>query len=243
MADDESPSTMTFGPKLESIILVDPNATEESMDPGPLPVIPSQKDKSTGYGSSVTPKSDASSANATSNWIPRQVASHVSENASEKPRKGSLTWLWWVIAILLLVFLVTQVLWFKRDSLAANQAWLRPVLAQMCGALDCTLNLPHDPKQVVILGSDLQTEEDGRLILAINLANKAKSYMAWPVLELTLTDVEDQPLARRVFAPSEYVRSPKQEATGIAQESEVPITLTLQSRDIRAAGYRIRTFY
>ena len=242
MAEDESPSTMTFGPKLESIILVDPNVSYEDHDPGPLPVIEPRAEpgRAAGLGSSVPPSYTTTASATGSDWIPRQPSAPASQKIAEK---GALTWLWWLLSIVLVLALFAQLAWFMRDSIAARYPALRPTLAQMCVALDCRLGLPRDPKQVVILGSDLQTEADGKLVLTINLVNKAKTRMAWPVLELTLIDVEDQPLARRVFAPSEYLASPKLEADGIAQLSETPITLSLQSKDVKAAGYRLRPFY
>lgn len=242
MAEGDGPTTMTFGPKLESIILVDPNATDEDHDPGPLPVIEPRAEpgKAAGLGSSMPPAYAKPPSATSANWIPRQPPTPAGR-ATQK--KGSRAWLWWVLSIILLLVLAAQLAWSMRDNLAAQHPGLRPALSQMCQVMGCTLGLPRDPKQVIILGSDLQTEDDGRLVLTINLANKAKNRMAWPVLELTLTDVEDQPLARRVFAPSEYVSSPKQEAEGIAQLSEVPIALTMQSKDIKAAGYRLRMFY
>lgn len=242
IAEDENPTTLTFGPKLESIILVDPNAAHDDHDPGPLPVIEPQPEpgRATGHGSSVPPPPSRIGNSASTNWVPRQPAS----SANKAPQKGrSLAWLWWLLSILLILVLLSQTIWFMRDSLAAQHPALRPVLQKMCGVLDCTLGLPRNASQVVVLGSDLQTEDDGRLVLTLNLANKAATNMAWPVLELTLTDVEDQPLARRVFAPSEYLNSPKLEAEGIAQLSEVPIALTMQSKDVKAAGYRLRMFY
>lgn len=243
MAEDESPSTMTFGPKLESIILVDPKASYEDHDPGPLPVIEPRAEpgRAAGLGSSVpTPYIKPASATG-SDWIPRQPSAPASQKIDEK---GALTWLWWLLSIVLVLALFAQPAWFMRDSLAARYPALRPALEQICGALDCTLGLPRDSSQIVVLDSDLKTEDDGRLVLTLYLANKAATNMAWPVLELTLTDVEDQPLARRLFAPSEYLNSPKLEAEGIAKLSEVPpIALTMQSKDVKAAGYRLRMFY
>ena len=241
MAED-GPTTMTFGPKLESIILVDPNAMDEDHDPGPMPVIEPQAEpgRAAGLGSSVPP-SQARSASATdSNWVPRPAAPATVKTDKQRKLPG---WVWGLLAGLLILLLVTQLLWFMRDKLAANHPALRPVISQLCAAMDCVIGLPRDANQVMILGSDLQTEENGQLILTVNLANKAQTAMAWPVLELTLTDVEDQPMARRVFAPSEYLGAPGLEGRGIEQQSEVPIALTLGSSDLKAAGYRLRMFY
>jgi len=238
----EGPVSMTFGPKLESIILMDPNAGPEDLDPGPLPVIGPRPEpgKATDAGSAYQPPSAKAASATGSNWIPRQPAQRAVQGAQ---KKGQFRLVWGVLTVVLLVAIVTQLAWFLRDTLAARHPGLRPALTHMCLFLDCTLGLPQDPKLVVILGSDLQTENDGRLVLTITMANKAKTSMAWPVLELTLTDVEDQPVARRVFAPSEYLASSRLEEDGIPQLSEVPIALTLQSKDVRAAGYRLRMFY
>jgi hypothetical protein len=145
--------------------------------------------------------------------------------------------------VILLLGLAAQLVYYMRDRLASAYPELRPQLAQMCGALNCVLSLPKDTRHVLILGSDLQTEDDGRLNLEITLANRAAHALAWPVLELTLTDVEDQPVARRMFAPSEYLPGSGMEAAGIQARTEVPFNLQLQSKGLKAAGYRLRMFY
>jgi hypothetical protein len=58
-----------------------------------------------------------------------------------------------------------------------------------------------------------------------------------------LTDFKDQPVGRRVFAPSEYLPSPELESAGMQPLSEVPLTLKLQTRDVKAVGYRLQMFY
>jgi hypothetical protein len=50
-------------------------------------------------------------------------------------------------------------------------------------------------------------------------------------------------VARRMFAPSEYLPSREMETAGIQAVSEVPFNLQLQSKGLKAAGYRLRMFY
>lgn len=248
IAEHEMPSA--FGPKLESIILVDPNLPPADDDYGPMPQIEkgkpadaSPEKSSAENASAVPPKGGWGSrqASATSTgWIQRQPSTKSSAQAVKKNRLG---WLWTLAVLVLLLALAVQLIFYMRDRLASNYPELRPHLAQMCEALDCVLSLPKDTRQVVILGSDLQTEETGGLNLEITLANRAAHPMAWPVLELTLTDVEDQPLARRMFAPSEYLPSSSMEAAGIQARTEVPFKLQLQNKGLKAAGYRLRMFY
>lgn len=278
MAEDQAPVS-AFGPKLESIIIVDPN-NEADDDYGPMPIIPPPKPAGTQAGSvwpgtaktestwpgaaksestwPGTPKPAGSvppshgtpvgswggrreKNEPSTGWVPRQRDS--APVAAKGAKKRSLNWLWAIIILILLAALGAQVFYYMRDKLASNFPGLRPALAQMCDTLGCSLGLPRDPQQVLILGSDLQTENENNLALGITLANRAAHAMAWPVLELTLTDVEDQPIARRMFAPSEYLPSGDMEAKGIQARAEIPFNLQLQGKDIKAAGYRLRMFY
>ncbi len=239
-----------FGPKLESIILVDPNLPQADDDYGPMPTFEAKQEApkpETPAAAAYTPAPPptagwgARQSTATSTgWIPRRP----SPAPSVKPeKKNKLGWLWALLIILLLLVLGAQLVYSMRDRLAASYPETRPFLEAICEDLNCKISLPRDPRQVSILGSDLQTENDDSLSLEVTLANRASYPMAWPVLELTLTDVEDQPLARRMFAPSEYLPNSSMETAGIQGLTEVPVTLQLQSRGIRAAGYRLRMFY
>lgn len=251
MADEQGvPSA--FGPKLESIILVDPNLPEPDDDYGPMPVFegrqeqPKPETPAPEYKAATTPPPAglaARQSTATSTgWIPRRPAPSPATTGSQK-KKRPLGWLWALLIIFLLLGLAAQLVYSMRDKLAASYPEMRPFLEAVCDDLGCTVSLPRDNRQVVILGSDLQTENDGNLVLEVTLANRASYPMAWPVLELTLTDVEDQPLARRMFAPSEYLANSNMEAAGMPVRSEVPVKLQLQSKGIRPAGYRLRMFY
>lgn len=240
-----------FGPKLESIILVDPNLPQADDDYGPMPTFEAKQEApkpETPAAAAYTPATPptagwgARQSTATSTgWIPRRPPA---ASATAKPeKKRQLGWLWVLLIIFLLLALAAQMVYTMRDKLAASYPEIRPFLEAVCDDLGCTVNLPRDTRQVVILGSDLQTENEGNLVLEVTLANRASYPMAWPVLELTLTDVEDQPLARRMFAPSEYLANSALEAAGIQGRTEMPIKLQLQSKGVRAAGYRLRMFY
>jgi predicted Zn finger-like uncharacterized protein len=251
MADEQGVPSV-FGPKLESIILVDPNLPQADDDYGPMPTFDNKPEApkpempaapSHAPAPSTPAGISARQSTATSTgWIPRR-APPPSTSARPEKKRSKLGWLWMLLALILLLALAAQVAYYMRDKLAANHPEIRPFMEAVCEDLGCSVNLPRDTRQVLILGSDLQTENGGNLNLEITLANRASYPMAWPVLELTLTDVEDQPLARRMFAPSEYLPSSSLEAKGIPARTETPFNLQLQSKSIKAAGYRLRMFY
>jgi len=64
--------------------------------------------------------------------------------------------------------------------------------------------------------------------------NPLRTYaQVWTVRVLTLTDPQGRPLARRSFAPSEYLGDPVSRDTGIPAYSEQPLVLPLTVRDLK----------
>jgi hypothetical protein len=144
---------------------------------------------------------------------------------------------------LLLVLLLAQTAYFLRDTLASRLPQTRPALEQACAALGCTLSLPKNLAQLQIVGSDLQTEASGRLRLTLTLGNRAGHAQAWPVLVLTLTDQRNRPLARRSFAPSEYLGDARRIADGLPPRSEQALNLPLTVRDLAPMGFDLQLTY
>ncbi|MHB1094531.1 DUF3426 domain-containing protein, partial [Thiobacillus sp.] len=186
---------------LDSIILIDPDIPVPD-DPGPLPQI----HIAPGYPPEpATPLRRSNAAEA-------PPAARI-EYASPMPGKARIPssprrispWVWGTASLLLFVVLLAQTTYFLRDTLVSRLPQTRPAFEQACAALGCTLSLPKNLSLLQIVGSDLQTEANGRLKLTLTLGNRANHVQGWPVLVLTLTDQHNRPLARRSFAPSEYL--------------------------------------
>jgi predicted Zn finger-like uncharacterized protein len=126
---------------------------------------------------------------------------------------------------------------------AHSPAQTRPALEQACTVLGCTLSLPKNLARLQIIGSDLQTEASGRLRLTLTLGNRAGHAQAWPVLVLTLTDQRNRPLARRSFAPSEYLGDARRIADGLPPRSEQALSLPLTVRDLAPMGFDLQLTY
>jgi hypothetical protein len=245
---DVTPSVMPVGiaqrehtDDLPSIILIDPDAQVDD-DPGPLPQF-----KVAGlYPSPPEKAATASPASAAAPAARVEYAPSLPSTAriTSAPRRIK-SWVWGVASTLLLLILVAQTAYFLRDTLVSRFPELRPGFERACALLGCTLSLPHDASLVRILGSDLQAEPGNanQLRLTLTLGNHAPHAQAWPVLVLTLTDRRDRPQARRSFAPSEYLSDPARVAAGMAAATEYPLTLTLTTRDLTLAGYRLELAY
>lgn len=226
---------------LPSIILIDPNIPVPD-DPGPLPHIYAPN-YSYDPAAPVYPRAPDAFA------PPPPLASI--EYARSMPRTARVppaprhikTWIWAVASTLLLVVLLAQATYFLRDTLVSRLPQARPGFEQACAVLGCTLSLPQNLALLQIIGSDLQTETRGRMKLTLTLGNRANHVQAWPVLVLTLTDQRNQPLARRSFAPSEYLADARRIAAGIPPRSEQPLSLPLSVDNLAPMGFDLQLNY
>jgi predicted Zn finger-like uncharacterized protein len=220
--------------ELPSIILIDPDIPVPD-DLGPLPQFePEPEPPAAPVFTATEPPA------ARIEYAPQQpdiVPVSLSAPRRLKP------WVWGLSSVLLLIVLLAQTSYFLRDSLVARWPQMRPTLEQACTALGCSLSLPQNLAQLQILGTDLQTETPNRLKLVLTLGNRADQAQAWPVLVLTLTDQRERPLARRSFAPSEYLADPQRIAAGIPPRSEQPLSLPLTVRDVAPMGFDLKLTY
>lgn len=109
-------------------------------------------------------------------------------------------------AVILTVVLALQLVLAQRAQLSQSAGW-RPLLGTLCGALGCSLPPWHEPAAFVVVERDIRSLQDppGVLQVTARIRNEARWAQAWPRLQLTLSDVDGQPLATRVFQPAEYL--------------------------------------
>ncbi len=165
------------------------------------------------------------------------------EAAAPARRRLPRTWGLAVLAMLLLAG--AQFAYIFRDELASGMPWTRPYLGAFCDLLGCRIELLRLPELMDIEYSDLQPESGrrDRLMLRATVRNRASVTLAYPYLELTLTDHRDQALARRVLPPAEYLPPGADAAAGVAANGEIHVALPLDVAGVGASGYRLYVFY
>ncbi len=166
--------------------------------------------------------------------------------AWDKPRRRPRhTWLYASASVLLIVLFVGQVLFHFRDSIAAYRPGTRPLLARMCELVGCTVGPLRDIKALAIDASELLADpaHKGLLILAATVRNRARYAIAYPHLQLTLTDMQGQIVVQRVLAPAEYAGGMSDPGGGIAGDSEVLVKLFIDASATTQAGYLLYPFY
>lgn len=134
--------------------------------------------------------------------------------------------------------------WFYRnkDELAANHESIRPLLQSACVALGCQVNLPRKLSEVVIDSSSFVRRESNRFDFQLMLRNRADVEVVMPTLELTLTDIENQVIARRMIPPADWPEQPTSLAAQAEWSLQLELLLDVPPTQI-VTGYQAELFY
>lgn len=165
--------------------------------------------------------------------------------ASTGTRRSTRRWPWVAGAVVLGIALALQLVYAFRDQVAAAWPGTRPVLERVCARIGCVVAFPRRAEQLAIESSDLLADpkQANVVVLTASLRNRGSSVVAHPALELTLTNAQDQAIARRVFQPADYLKDPAAADRGLAGMSEIDLRIALDTGDLKPAGYRLFLFY
>lgn len=147
-----------------------------------------------------------------------------------------------VALLLLALVLALQYVLLERDRLAAVTPALRPMLTASCVLLGCTLSAPRQIESIAIESSTFASVNPGVYDLRLSLRNVSALDLAAPALELTLTDMQDHALVRRVLLPTEYGGT-LLIAAGAELAANVPMAVREGSTAEKIAGYKLLAFY
>lgn len=191
-----------------------------------------------------------SSPQSESNQDSYQTPSFLNDLTVDEPlvkrwKRKPFSWPAFAVSILLMLVLLGQSVYFMRTEIAALYPQTKPLLTQACHVFKCTVPLPQKIDLLTIDDSDMQEHltYQNVLVFSSTLINHANFAQAYPNIELTLTNTEDEPVLRRTFKASEYLQNPSSAVTGIAAKEEMRIKLQLNTSDVAVAGYRVSLHY
>ena len=178
-------------------------------------------------------------------WPAYQNGAYVpsSLNLSMPAPSRSRVWLWAPATVLALLLLLLQAGLHFRSELALNYPGAKTLLAEVCALFGYDLPLPRNAALLTIEASDLHPGNATQLVLGATLKNRAPYTQAYPDLELTLTDIADQALLRKVMAPSDYLPPGIDAAAGFTGNADLAFNLAFETDLPGASGYRIYVFY
>lgn len=251
----EVPPMATPAPQPEPVAVAAP--ADESPQYEPTSRIDTQVDTQTdgrgesGFGRS-RPRSRFDDVDLVDSVVPDDAVSapRSSEPAASFLREAERSEQWqrprvrrslWLLSLLLALVLATQVALQQRATLVARWPATVPIIATLCGVLGCTIEPPRALEAMAVESSGLTRVEGAPLYrLQVTLRNRGSLQVQAPSLDLTLTDMRGDIVARRVLRPIDLgAPAPGQLAAG----AEWPINAVLDLGDVRVAGYTVELFY
>ncbi|MGH8117655.1 MAG: DUF3426 domain-containing protein [Rhodanobacteraceae bacterium] len=168
------------------------------------------------------------------------AASVVGEPVYVPPRRPvrRSTWLWALGCAVLALTLAAQVAWASRAALvrdSATRAWSLAV----CTKLDCRLPPIRDVAKLELVSRDVRADPRaaGALSITATVRNNAAFRQPWPVVVVELTDLDDEVVAMRRFAPADYVPDAARRRAGIAPGTTAAIAFEVADPGTRATGF------
>jgi predicted Zn finger-like uncharacterized protein len=189
---------------------------------------------------------------------PRYAQAQVKSNESADPQKLSFMRqarrrsLWQhiavrlslgVLSLALLAALVVQLVVLERDLIAATEPDSRASLDALCEMLDCQIQPLRKIDAVVIDSSAFSKVQGDVYRLNFTLKNTSAVPLGVPALELTLTDMQDQPVLRRVVQAKELSGSKAAFEPGSEMSVALPLQVKAGGDGERISGYRLLAFY
>ena len=152
---------------------------------------------------------------------------------------------WTLLVVIAAGALLTQVSYVWRTEIVTQYPPLRPHFEKACEWAGCSLPWARDPAQLKVESSDLIEElgAKGRYLLTATIANRATVVQDYPHLELSLTDVNNQTLARRVLSPDAYLGKAPARAEGLGAGASAQVNVRIDSQLPNAAGYHVELFF
>ncbi len=157
-----------------------------------------------------------------------------------------------LIALLLTLGLTVQLGHHFRDWVAAHHPSTRPLLNAWCAQVGCQIKPPMRLDALQVDAATLvRTASEGadryRLTVAVN--SRSDVELAWPHIDLTLTDDRGTVIARRAFAPSDAQVAKGEGMPLLSVPQAVPagestqLQWLLRLDDLAPAGYTAELFY
>jgi hypothetical protein len=143
-------------------------------------------------------------------------------------------------ATLGVLLLMLQLAHTYRDLVVARFPATRVAMESVCALLACRIEAARSIDSLAVESSGLvRVEKSSVYKLQVALRNRAAIQVAMPAVDLTLSDAQGKPIARRVLRAAELGVN---EAT-LAAGRELNLQATLQAATEPVAGYTIELFY
>ena len=149
-----------------------------------------------------------------------------------------------LLLIILLLGAALQYAWWQREYFRVVWPPSQVAYEAVCRISGCKLTPVHDIDLLQIADMSLREIDDPHhLALALTIRNRVGLTLAYPSVELTLTDNHNQAAIRKVIAPAQYLSDPSLQDNGIGPRAQVSVGIRVDTTTVPASNYRVKIFY
>jgi hypothetical protein len=138
--------------------------------------------------------------------------------------------------VLAALLLAGQIVYFEGTAISRNPAF-RPSLEKLCGQLNCLLPAYKNPAEFAVLQGALSASPDRSLQFRAVIRNRAAFAQPYPNMELTLLDYAENPFARRIFKPQDYLPKTQAATSAMRPDATAAISLNIAAPKTKVGGY------
>lgn len=167
---------------------------------------------------------------------------HKAQTPATRPRPWARAGLR-LLAFALLAGLLLQLLVHERDRIVSTEPAARRLLEPLCEVLNCRLEALLQIEAIVIDSSSFAKVRTDVYRLSFALKNSAQTPVATPAVELTLTDMQDQAVMRRVFTTADFAKQRVVIEPGAELLATIIVSVKHGAGHDKVSGYRLLSFY
>ena len=148
-----------------------------------------------------------------------------------------------LLCVLLGLGLLAQWVYQERDRLAAMRPDLKPTLEIFCRPLNCSVRALQRIDALVVDTASFNKIQTDVYRLSFTVKNLSGLALALPSVEVTLTDLQDQVVLRRVLSPQDLSVAADILAAGTEWPVSAAVRVVSDAATPRVVGYRVMAFY
>ena len=158
-------------------------------------------------------------------------------SSANQPDRGDAYWRSGLVIASLL--LAGQTVYFEGTAFSRNPAF-RPSLEKLYRQLNCRLPVYKNPAEFAVLQGSLSALPDRSQLFRTVIRNKAAFAQPYPNLELTLLDYAENPFARRIFRPQDYLAKTLPATSAMLPDATAAISLNIAPPKTKVGGYTFK---
>ncbi|MBI3774077.1 MAG: DUF3426 domain-containing protein [Gammaproteobacteria bacterium] len=147
------------------------------------------------------------------------------------------------VAVLLTIFIL-QYTYSMRDDLARYPE-LRPWVQKLCEIAQCDMPMQQNVDLIKLTHRDITIHPRVKSALLINavFVNNAGFTQPFPLMQITLSDMNGRIIAKRRFQPTEYLDADVNIRRGMTPNNPVQIVLEIADPGKDAVNFEFNFFY